>query len=102
MAKIQARPFRMALCQLGPTGSTKRLNIELARRAVAQAASATPKPELIVLPEIWNSPYAVPSFREYAEKIPAVGSDGDEGDGETVTAMREMARSSGAWLIGGM
>lgn len=101
MAKIQARPFRLALCQLGATGPTKRLNIELAQRAVAQAAAAEPKPELIVLPEIWNSPYAVSSFREYAERIPAVGSTGEEGEGETVKALREMARSAGVWLIGG-
>lgn len=103
MAKIQARPFRLALCQLGPTGPTKRLNIELAQKAVAKAAASTPKPELIVLPEIWNSPYAVSSFREYAERIPAVGSTGAEGEeeGETVKAMREMAKSAGVWLIGG-
>ena len=105
MAKIQARPFRLALCQLGPTGPTKRLNIELAQKAVAKAAASTPKPELIVLPEIWNSPYAVSSFREYAERIPAVGSTGADGEGEeegeTVKAMREMAKSAGVWLIGG-
>lgn len=105
MAKIQARPFRLALCQLPPTSSNKARNIELARRAVAQAAASTPKPELIVLPEIWNSTYAVTGFREYSEKVPAVGSGAEgaeaEGEGETVKAMREMARSAGAWLIGG-
>lgn len=103
MSKINARPFRLALCQLGGTGSDKKVNIELARKAVAQAAASTPKPELIVLPEIWNSPYAVSSFREYSEVIPAVGSEGANGEEEeeTVKAMREMARSAGTWLIGG-
>jgi omega-amidase len=101
MAKIQARPFRLALCQLGPTSANKPANIEIARRAVAQAAASSPKPELIVLPEIWNSTYAVTGFRQFSETIPAVGSTGDEKDGETVKAMREMARSSKAWLIGG-
>jgi omega-amidase len=91
----------LALCQLGPTSANKTSNIEIARRAVAQAASSTPKPELIVLPEIWNSTYAVSGFRPFSETIPAVGSKGDEHDGETVKAMREMARSSKSWLIGG-
>ncbi|RSH92664.1 hypothetical protein EHS25_008109 [Saitozyma podzolica] len=103
MAKISARPFRLALCQLGGTGKIKSHNIELARKIVAQAASSTPKPDLIVLPEIWNSPYAVTSFREYSEKIPEVGSTGSDSDseGETIKALREMARESGCWLIGG-
>jgi predicted amidohydrolase len=105
MAKINATPFRLALCQLGGTGPLKSHNIDLARRAVAQAAASTPKPHLIVLPEIWNSPYAVTSFREYSERVPNVGSTGaeagGEGEGETVRAMREMAREAGCWLIGG-
>jgi omega-amidase len=105
MAKISARPFRLALCQLGGTGKVKSHNIELARKIVAQAANSTPKPDLIVLPEIWNSPYAVTSFREYSEKIPEVGSTGSdadsEGEGETIKALREMAREAGCWLIGG-
>ena len=101
MAKINALPFRLAICQLAPTSSYKLSNIQIAVRAVAKAASNPSKPDLIVLPEIWNSTYAVTGFREFSEKIPAVGSMGGEGDGETVSAMREMARSSGAWLIGG-
>jgi len=84
---------------------TKSLNIDIARKAVTAAANSTPKPHLIVLPEIWNSPYAVGSFREYSEKVPDVqakGSQGEvEGEGETIKALREMARSTGCWLIGG-
>lgn len=100
MAKIQARPFRLALCQLPPTSATKTINIDTARRFVAQAAASSPKPQLIVLPEIWNSTYAVSTFRENSERVPAVGTSGGE-EGETVKALREMARSAGAWLIGG-
>ncbi len=102
MATIHARPFRLALLQLGPFGPSKPKNIDIARRAVSEASSSKPKPDLIVLPEIWNSPYAVTSFREYSENVPEVGSIGEEeGEGETVKAMREMARDSGCWLIGG-
>jgi omega-amidase len=101
MAQIEAKPFRLALIQLGNTGADKVKNIELARQAVREAASHQPKPDLIVLPEIWNSPYAVTSFREYSEKVPEVGSMRKEQEGETVTALRELAKETGSWLIGG-
>ncbi|ODO11996.1 hypothetical protein I350_00780 [Cryptococcus amylolentus CBS 6273] len=106
MAKVQASPFRLALLQLGGLTSSKSSNIASARSAVAAAAASHPKPQLIVLPEIWNSPYAVSSFREYSERVPEMGSKWSEevkegGEGETVRALREMARSSGCWLIGG-
>ncbi|OXC70965.1 hydrolase [Cryptococcus neoformans Bt63] len=105
MAKIQATPFRLALLQLGGLTASKASNISIAAKAVASAAASSPKPQLIVLPEIWNSPYAVSSFREYSEKVPEVGSKWrslkESEEGETIKALREMARSSGCWLIGG-
>ncbi|WRT65893.1 uncharacterized protein IL334_002844 [Kwoniella shivajii] len=103
MASITAKPFRLALLQLGSLTSSKANNISVAKRAVEEAASSSPKPNLIVLPEIWNSPYAVNAFREYSEKIPKIGSkNGEVGDeGETVKAMRQMAINNNVWLIGG-
>ena len=101
MTAIQAKPFRLALLQLGPFTSHKSKNIDIARQGVASASSSIPKPDLIVLPEIWNSPYAVTSFREYSEKVPEVGSVGEEDEGETIKALRIMAKTSGCWLIGG-
>lgn len=102
MAQIQAKPFKLALLQLSSLTSSKTNNIKVARAAIQAALKATtPPPDLIVLPEIWNSPYAVAKFREYAEKVPEVGSTGEQGEGETVKAMREMAKEAGVWLIGG-
>ena len=69
---------------------------------MAEASSSTPRPDLIVLPEIWNSPYAVTSFREYSEQVPEVGSVDGEDEGETVKAMRLMAQHAGCYLIGGV
>ena len=103
MSKLNARSFRLALCQLSNLGSSKTSNIAIARKAVSEAAASHPKPELIVLPEIWNSPYAVTAFREYSEVVPAPSKEGEreEEEGETVRAMREMARAAGCYLIGG-
>jgi len=106
MALINAKPFRLALLQLAGLTASKANNIAVARKAVAAAAASVPKPDLIVLPEIWNSPYAVTAFREYSEQVPHV-KDGKEfalasaKEGESITALREMAREAGVWLIGG-
>ncbi len=35
--------------------------------------SAASKSDIVVLPEVWNSPYATQSFPVYAEPIPDVG-----------------------------
>lgn len=99
--EIKARPFRLALIQLGNLTGNKANNIIIARAAVLAASKSSPKPDLIVLPEIWNSPYAVTKFREYAESVPDVGSEGGKEDGETIKALREMAKEAGCWLIGG-
>lgn len=99
--EITARPFRLALIQLGNLTGSKANNIVLARAAVLAASKSSPKPDLIVLPEIWNSPYAVTKFREYCERVPDVGSEGGKEDGETIKALREMAKEAGCWLIGG-
>jgi len=99
--EITARPFRLALIQLGNLTGSKSQNIIVARAAVLAASKSSPKPDLIVLPEIWNSPYAVTKFREYSESVPEVGSEGGKEDGETIKALREMAKEAGCWLIGG-
>ncbi|KAL1410909.1 Omega-amidase nit3 [Vanrija albida] len=105
MATITAKPFRLALLQLAGLSATKANNIAVARRAVAAAAASKPKPDLIVLPEIWNSPYAVTAFAQYSERVPNVrgGKEvpGAEAEGESITALREMAREAGVYLIGG-
>lgn len=107
MSIINAKPFRLALLQLAGLNASKANNIAVARKAVAAAAASEPKPDLIVLPEIWNSPYAVTAFREYSERIPAVRNGVETPaaagakEGESITAMREMAREAGVWLIGG-
>ena len=59
--------LRVALCQFHVTDD-KELNIQtcasyLDRAAVKGAA-------LVVLPEIWNSPYAVSAFGDFAETLP--------------------------------
>lgn len=102
MSKIAARPFRLALIQLGGTGANKAHNLSLARAKVLQAAASSPKPDLVVLPECFNSPYAVTKFAEYAERVPEVGAQqGAQGLEDSTKVLSELAKEAGVWLIGG-
>ncbi|KZV31984.1 hypothetical protein F511_05094 [Dorcoceras hygrometricum] len=63
--------FKIALCQLSVTADKER-NIAHARQVIEEAAGNGA--HLIVLPEIWNSPYSNDSFPVYAEDIDAGGN----------------------------
>nr|BAK61853.1 carbon-nitrogen hydrolase family protein [Citrus unshiu] len=85
--------FKVGLCQLSVTADKER-NIAHARRAIEEAAEKGAK--LILLPEIWNSPYSHDSFPVYAEDIDAGG------DASPSTAMlSEVARLLKITIVGG-
>lgn len=80
--------FKIALCQM--TGSMdKAESKEKAERMVTEAAENGAK--VVVLPEMWNTPYSNDYFREYAEP---------EG-GQTVRFMSKLAEDNDIYLIGG-
>ncbi|KAL8054398.1 hypothetical protein ABFX02_05G134900 [Erythranthe guttata] len=85
--------FKIGLCQLRVTADKLR-NILHTRTALEEAAAKGAK--LVVLPEIWNSPYSNDSFPVYAEDI-------DSGfDASPSTAMlSEVARLLKITIIGG-
>ncbi|KAL5783501.1 hypothetical protein ACOSP7_008530 [Xanthoceras sorbifolium] len=60
--------FKIGLCQLSVTADKER-NIAHARKAIGEAAEKGA--QLVLLPEIWNSPYSNDSFPVYAEDIDA-------------------------------
>lgn len=69
--------------------SDKTESIRRAARGVRALAHAGA--EFVILPEMWNCPYAAKNFPLYAEPR----------GGETFAALSDMARSSHIWLIGG-
>ncbi|XP_017638944.1 omega-amidase, chloroplastic-like [Gossypium arboreum] len=60
--------FKIGICQLAVTPDKER-NIQHARKAIEEAVQKGA--QLVVLPEIWNSPYSNDSFPVYAEDIDA-------------------------------
>jgi len=93
---------RVALLQFHVTES-KELNLKTALRFIAEAVSKSAK--LIVLPEIWNSPYATSAFAEYAEVLPNVGesleSDFDFSYSPSAKFLMDQAKKHRVFLIGG-
>lgn len=85
--------FKVALCQV-EGGSDKDLNIARARTAIADAAARGAR--LVVLPEIWNSPYTTDSFPKYAEEVGAAGDDSP-----STAMLSAAAREHGVVLVGG-
>ncbi|KAJ3726312.1 carbon-nitrogen hydrolase [Lentinula raphanica] len=96
------KPFRLALIQLGSIGANKSDNLKHAREMILKAASG--KPDLIVLPECFNSPYGHVHFPVYAEKIgfkPGEAYDIGKSESESVKMLSSAAKECRTWLIGG-
>ncbi|XP_065848935.1 omega-amidase, chloroplastic [Euphorbia lathyris] len=85
--------FKIGLCQLMVTAD-KEKNISHARNAIEEAAGKGA--QLVVLPEIWNSPYSNDSFPVYAEDIDA----GSEASPSTAM-LSEVARLLRITIVGG-
>ncbi|KAJ9095838.1 hypothetical protein QFC20_006547 [Naganishia adeliensis] len=106
MSAIVARPFKLALVQLAGLGKDKTKNLQLASAGVRKAVQEG-KADIVVLPEIFNSPYAVTAFRSYAEPIPssfptpASSLAEHTSESESVAALSGMAKTHGVWVIGG-
>jgi omega-amidase len=97
--------LRIACCQL-LVGANKQVNIENAERAITAAAAAnanadSKRVDLVVLPEIWNSPYANTSFPENAEIIPKVGDTPSQEASPSLLMLCNKAREHQVWIVGG-
>lgn len=80
--------FKMALCQMAEEENKEASRVkmeEMISRAAGEGAS------LVVLPEMWNCPYSIDCFLEYAEKE----------EGETVSLLGKLAKAHGITLVGG-
>lgn len=98
---------KVALCQLS-VGDDKSRNIDAMVAAVR--AAARDGAALVVLPEMWNCPYANASFPTYAEVIdpsarwgPANESlhTSNTSSSPSVAALAAVARETGVVLVGG-
>ena len=101
------QPFydnKIALLQFNVTPN-KSINHETAKRNIHEAVAQGAK--LLVLPEIWNSPYATDAFGEYAESLPSLGYQYTQDDKEewsnspSVKVLFESAIANSVYIVGG-
>lgn len=81
--------LKIALCQMLVTAD-KQANLNHASANLQEAA--TRGAQLVVLPEMFNCPYDIHCFSDYAEEIPS---------GETTAHLSKLARTHGLFLVGG-
>ncbi|KAL2709741.1 putative hydrolase NIT3 [Kluyveromyces marxianus] len=93
MSAILKSKLKVALIQLAGSAPDKNANLTRAATFVAKAMKEQPDTKLVVLPECFNSPYAVDKFREYAEVITP--------EAPSVKALSEIARQWKIILVGG-
>ncbi|ODV80407.1 carbon-nitrogen hydrolase [Suhomyces tanzawaensis NRRL Y-17324] len=87
-----SKSLRIALIQL-KAGADKAANLAKVSKYIDDAvAGSKTKLDLVMLPECFNSPYAVDQFRNYAELIP---------QGETTNALASLARKHKIFIVGG-
>ncbi|KAK3244448.1 hypothetical protein CYMTET_45937, partial [Cymbomonas tetramitiformis] len=82
---------KIALCQL-KVGTDKDTNIATAKKAISTAAAEGAR--MVILPEMWNCPYANESFPIYAEDI-------DAGDAPSASMLAEAAKEHSVVVVGG-
>eukprot|EP00742_Colponemidia_sp_Colp-10_P002343 GILJ01002499.1.p1 GENE.GILJ01002499.1~~GILJ01002499.1.p1 ORF type:complete len:314 (-),score=31.12 GILJ01002499.1:35-928(-) len=99
-----ASSFRLALCQMS-VGADKAANLVRAHGLIQKAAQNGAN--VIVLPEIFNSPYSNASFPVYAEPIPVPPSGCPEGAeldlsaSPSVKMIVDAAKETNTYIIGG-
>jgi omega-amidase len=80
--------LKIAVCQI-KVGLHKENNLSKAKKAITSAAKKDS--DLIVLPEMFNTPYDVTIFEKYAEDC----------NGETSRLLSELARLHSVYIVGG-
>jgi len=83
--------MQIALIQQAISAGNKQINYDTVTRLVEQAVSLSPKPDLIVLPELWSTGYALADL----DRLASV-----EGD-EEAAFLGALAKKHQVWFAGG-
>lgn len=93
----------IALVQLQPGGdpAANRLNAKGWLERAMDPPAGPPRPKVLMLPEIWNAPYATEHFAAHAEPIPEPGHLLLDGPSPSLAMVAQMARTYGVSVIAG-
>ena len=99
----KASSLSLALVQLQPgeDGASNRRAAESWLERALQPPLGTPRPKVLMLPEIWNAPYAAARFADYAERVSETGSLLIDGPSPSLAMVARLARRHGVSVIAG-
>ena len=98
-----AKQLPLALVQLCATEDAARNRRQAEawlERAVLDAPAGL-RPRLLMLPEVWNAPYAVDRFAAFAEPIPEPGANLIDGPSASLAMVARLAQRHGVAVIAG-
>jgi omega-amidase len=93
----------LALVQLGAgeDAAANRRHAEAWLERALQSPAGRRAPRLLMLPEVWNAPYAAERFADYAEPVPEPGSSLLDGPSPSLAMVARLARRHGVAVIAG-
>jgi omega-amidase len=107
-APPQTLPVALVQLAAGDDPGANRRQAEAWLERALQPTPGRTRPRLLMLPEIWNAPYAAARFGAYAEPIPDPGPTGlatapdlTEGPSESLAMVARLAKRLGVSVIAG-
>jgi omega-amidase len=94
-------PLALVQLRAGEDPASNRQAAEAWLERALNPPAGTPSPRLLMLPEIWNAPYAAARFGDYAEPVPEAGSLLAEGPSPSLAMVARLARRHGVSVIAG-
>ena len=96
-----AWPVALVQLQPGADPATNRRTAEAWLERALDPPAGSRRPTLLMLPEIWNAPYAAEHFGAHAEPIPEPGSLLADGPSPSLAVVARLARRHGVSVIAG-
>ena len=97
----QSLPVALVQLRPGDDRLANRHHAEFWLGRALQPDGDRPTPRLLMLPEIWNAPYAAARFGDYAEPVPEPGGLLAEGPSPSLAMVARLARRHGVSVIAG-
>ena len=94
-------PLALVQLQPGEDAANNRRAAEAWLEQALHPPAGTPRPRLLMLPEIWNAPYAADRFGDFAEPVPEVGSLLVEEPSPSLAMVARLARRHGVSVVAG-
>jgi omega-amidase len=94
-------PVALVQLRAGADAGANRRQAEVWLERALQAPGGRPAARLLMLPEVWNAPYAAEHFEAFAEPIPDPGSSLVDGPSPSLATVARLARRHGVSVIAG-